>query len=309
MLGCVCTPVLAADKAKPNASDDKKESGASDLRKSIDDDLPAALGWLRGSKLEITATVPLSYNSLATRADSDSGAGKKGDFHLNPEFALKWSKQFAHMRLSATAAAGGDRYRQSPDVDMNVTALSLKASFTDGKPQILTPYVSFTNTREMARDYRDLYAIYNETAIGFVTGIGFDAKRKRIASDDAVEDNNIAIDLDAKVGRRLSDYRPAYATFLTASLEATYTLNKYWAFTANPNIRIRYHDNYHDEFRRDTRLGMGLKAVWTPDWLTKLVPKSEINFVANYFNTISNIPGKSQHNWDVGPTLVLSRKL
>lgn len=46
-----------------------------------------------------------------------------------------------------------------------------------------------------------------------------------------------------------------------------------------------------------------------PDWLMKIMPQSEINFVANYFNTISNIPEKSTRSWEIGPTLVLSRKL
>ena len=314
-LASLCAPVLcatawAADPAGRKDSGSRKgEDKASDLRKSLDDDLPGALGWLRGSRLEITATIPLTYNTLATRPDSESGGGAKGDFHSNPEFALKWSKQFDHVRISATAATGVDRYRQAHDVDMNVGVLSLKAYLTDGKSHIVTPYASYTSTREMARDYRDLYGIYNEAAIGFVTGIGFDEKGKRISSDDATEDRNWAIDLDVKGGRRMSDYRPAVASFVVADLTATYTLNKYWAFTANPNLRVRFHENYHDEFRRDVRLGMGLKAAWTPDWLTKIVPKSEINFVANYFNTISNIPGKSTRNWEIGPTLVLSRKL
>ena len=43
--------------------------------------------------------------------------------------------------------------------------------------------------------------------------------------------------------------------------------------------------------------------TWTPDWLKKIVKRSELSLNLEYYRNYSNLIDKSYSLWEVGPTL------
>ena len=62
-----------------------------------------------------------------------------------------------------------------------------------------------------------------------------------------------------------------------------------------------YDDDVDGQKRRDIRPSVTVKAIWTPEWLTKQIPKAEINFALFFQRNISTIAEEEFTQWELGP--------
>jgi hypothetical protein len=106
----------------------------------------------------------------------------------------------------------------------------------------------------------------------------------------------------------MSDTTKYQNTFASARLTGAYVISSDWRVEANASIRARWYEDYNGERRTDWRPSASVGLFWSPDWLKKLVKRSELSLNLEYYRNYSNLPDKSYSLWEVGPTLSLRTK-
>ncbi len=221
--------------------------------------------------------------------------------HFNPDLLLKWSHQFAALKLSASVDVSIDRFFTETDQDGGLTA-----SFTDGRSDLFVPYLSYNVTAELRPDFGKTDDVLHSFSAGFVSGMAYRPGGGRIALRDPVRPGDRAIALDVSAGRRLADPRDFENTFAIATLDLSYVVALDWTFGFTPKLRVRWYDNFEGEFRRDYRLSCILRAAWTPAWLTRIVPAAGIDFTLSFLKNFSTLPRERFSPWEGGPAAALT---
>jgi len=201
------------------------------------------------------------------------------------------------------------RYLRTPDADEGTVFWSLKASLTDGRSDVFIPYLHYAGVAGFEPDFSRNTDIANDLSVGFTSGIGFKADGKEIQSSDATDPGNSAIDLDVRLTRRAAEPSNLDFVQIQATLDYQYVFSKEWSITLEPRLRVRWYDDPVDgQERRDIRPRIMVKAVWTPEWLTKKIKRAEIDFLLYGQRNFSTVKAEEFTQWEVGPSVLLAWK-
>jgi hypothetical protein len=256
---------------------------------------------------EVTLTVPLNYVSNVVSPVTDSVLAERGDWHAAPDLSVRWARQYAWAKLSAVFGADVDRYASVPAASVDSVYSTFKAALSDGKSDLLVPYLTYTETMYFEPGFRRREVSFHDVAAGVSSGIGLRGTR-RIPYRDSIEVGDASALLDVRAGQRLSDIGAEQNTFVSGRLELAYNLSKAWTLELTPHVRARWYADYFGEPRRDYRPGVGFKTVWKPEWLRALVARSQIAFNLDFYRNYSNLPDKTYAQWEAGPSLEVSAK-
>jgi len=260
--------------------------------------------------VEVTVTLPVDYTSNAIRASTETVVGRgQADVHFHPDIAAKWSHQYDWAKLTATGGVGFDRYFEVRDADENTMFWSFKMAFTDGKSDLFVPYLSYIGLAGFEPDFSFRTDILNDANVGFTSGIGFDKNGRVIGYKDASKDGESSLQLDLRLTRRMAEPSSQDMVQVMAALEYEYIFNKEWKLNLAPRVRVRWYDDFHGEKRRDIRPSVIAKAIWTPEWLTQVMPRAEIDFILFYQRNFSNLREEEYVVWELGPTVIFAWKL
>ena len=255
----------------------------------------------------VSMTLPALYASSAVNGNLDSTVQSKGDLHATPEVALKWSRQYNFAKFSSEIGASIDRYKSAVDANSDAIFLNVKAELGDGNSNHFVPYVRYSDTLLFIPSFKQLDISLHDLAIGFTSGIGW-RNGKSMPYADAGDPGDGSINLDVRVGTRLSSYTDYQYRFVTTRLELVAYLTDEWRFELTPKFNARWYSDYYGEKRNDYRPGVDVGLVWTPDWLQSIVKRSQIGFGFNIYRNYSNIAEKTYSLWEAGPTLELKAK-
>jgi hypothetical protein len=256
----------------------------------------------------------LRRSSSVTSASVDSIVEDRPDSHVTPDVYLKWSHQYSGWKASAEIGATMDRYFKTPDANLDGLHSAFKLAKTDGKFEYFVPYATFNTEMFFLPTFKTPDITYNDFAVGFYSGVAWRDKERipyidsLIPYSDAEEPGDVSVMFDAKFGRRMSDISNYQNTFASAKLSGTYYISSDWRVEANASIRGRWYEDYNGEKRTDWRPSAAIGLVWTPDWLKKIVKRSELSLNLEYYRNYSNIVEKNYQIWEIGPTLSLRTK-
>jgi hypothetical protein len=288
---------------------DRDRPVATDLRREQDPAEEKQVSSRRQPSLTIAVNVPLQYDSRPHREDSDMEPASKGDMHVAPDVAVRWSQQFPSFRLSASVGASVDRYFREKAASGDTLSGSVRLSWTDGKSDAFVPYFAYS-TRI---DYLPTFGIQDVVIHDFVTGVslatGKSADGRSILARDASNPGDSSYRLTIRGGRRIADPTDRQNTFFALTADYTYLLSRDWSVSLSPGLRVRWYDHVLEDYRRDIRIGTALTATWSPDWLTKALPDAEIDFTFSVQRNYSTFPEENYTVWDLGPTLGLKWKI
>ena len=226
---------------------------------------------------------------------------------------MKWAHQYDWFKASAEVGLL-DRYFNTRDGNLDSLHSSFKIAKTDGKWEYFVPYASVSNDMFFLPTFKQPDITYTDIAIGFYSGIAWRDKElipyidSLIPYSDAVEPGDASANFDVRFGHRMSDTTKYQNTFASARLSAAYVISTNWRVETVTSIRMRRYEDYDGERRTDFRPGASLGLIWSPDWLTKIVKRSEISFNFEFYRNYSNIAEKNYTLWEVGPTLSLRTK-
>jgi hypothetical protein len=158
------------------------------------------------------------------------------------------------------------------------------------------------------RNFRYVDLAVNDVIVGFSSSLGIDPTGKLVAFSDASAPGALSFTFDTRVGQRFSESTHSQLRFAQASLEGALVLTKRLTISVTPKVRVRWYDDYYDAFRRDIRAGGLVKLTWGPEWLTKVLPRSEFTLALNVYRNFSNLLEQNYLLWDVGPTLAMKWK-
>lgn len=258
--------------------------------------------------------LPARYSSNVTSISTDSIVEDRPDGHVTPEVYLKWSHQYDWLKASAEIGASIDRYFKTNDADLDGVHSSFKIAATDGKWEYFVPYASISNEMFFLPTFKQPDLTYHDAVIGFYSAVAWRDKSlipyvdALIPYSDASEPGDVSFNFDARLGRRMSDTTDYQNTFVKAQATGAYVISANWRAEVSTSMRVRWYENYHSERRTDLRPSAAFGLIWSPDWLKKLVKRSEISFNVEYYRNYSNIPEKSYSLWEIGPTLSLRTK-
>lgn len=292
----------SSEPKKSSSESDTKPKSASSGEKPKDEKPDA------NRYFQVEFTIPFAYTNRAVRAETDTGGAAKGDYYAFPDLMLKWSHQLAWVKLTASLDLGTDRYRQELDANGNAAIWVAKVQWTDGKSDYFIPYLAYVSTTLFDREMRWVDLAVNDAVVGFSSSIGIDPKGRLVELSEASKPGSLGFTLDARIGQRFSESISSQFRFVQASIEGALVLTKELTISATPKVRVRWYDDYYDEFRRDIRIGGALKVTWTPEWLTKRLSRSELTLALNMYRNFSNIPEENYLLWDVGPSLAMKWK-
>ncbi len=253
----------------------------------------------------LTLNLPLLYTSSVLGANSDGITIDKPDWHVFLDAQLKWSHQFDWYRLTAYGALSADRYNEVRSADVNVAEGGLLAEMTTGKSDLFIPYLSYIGRTYLDRNFRSLDDTRHDFAIGAFSGVGWRDLRA-ISYSDAVAAGDQSLGVDLQFGRREANIRDFQHTFASFGLDYTHTFTPDFWVVLGPKVRVRWYEDYFDEFRRDVRLSVIAKAVWQPEWLTNVLPKSRLTFSVEHFKNTSTDEFNNYSLWELGASLRLS---
>jgi len=269
------------------------------------------LGTSRGAERKdwsVELNLPISWSSNAVQEFGEQSilpGPPRADWHVTPDLLVRWSHQFDWVRLTAKVDVGEDRYFQQTSVNQDTAFATLKAEFTNGRSDLFVPYIAYTPQV----DFLPFFAHWQDTLSdlygGFTSGIGLRHGRP-VRFRDAVDPGDWSFLLDLAAGQRLASPKGFENTFFTASLDIVYVATPNLSLWLTPRYRLRHYPDFFGEHRRDTRVSGVLKAVWTPDWLTRLVEDSEIDFSVAWYKNYSNLEFERYSVWEVGPTVFLA---
>ena len=262
----------------------------------------------------IGVDLPARYSSSVTSASIDSIIEDRPDRHVTPEVYLKWSHQYDWLKASFEVGASMDRYLKSSDANLDSVHSSFKIAKTDGKNEYFVPYASFSTDMFFLPTFKQPDITYHDAAVGFYSGVAWRDKERipyvdsLIPYSDASKPGDVSIIFDGRLGRRMSETTSYQNTFILGRVTAAYVISDTWRMEATASFRTRWYEDYHGEKRRDLRPSTSIGLVWSPEWLTKIVKRSELAVNFEYYRNYSNIPEKSYSLWEVGPTLSLRTK-
>ncbi len=299
--------LVAGDGLAQLSTDRDAETDIRGDRQRLGPDSPPEPGPPSSPGFEIALTAPILFTDNAVGATgTTAGSGRRADGHFNPDLLLKWSRQFAALKLSASIDASVDRFFTETDQDEDTFFGGLTASFTDGRSDLFVPYLSYNVTADLRPDFGNTDDVLHSFSAGFVSAIAFRPGGGRITLREATRPGDRSLALDVSAGRRLADPRDFENTFTVATLDLSYVAASDWTFGLTPKLRVRWYDNFEGEFRRDYRLSGILRAAWTPAWLTRIVPAAEIDFTLSFLKNFSNLPRERFSQWEGGPALALA---
>jgi hypothetical protein len=258
--------------------------------------------------------VPLRRSSSVTSASADSIVEDRPDTHVTPDVYLKWARQYESLKASAEVGATMDRYFKSNDANVDGIHTSFKIAKTDGKWEYFVPYASINNEMFYLPTFKQPDVTYHDVTMGFYSGIAWRDKTlipyvdSFIPYSDASEPGDVSVYFDARVGRRMSDSTSYQNTFASGKVTAAYIISDNWRMEATASLRGRWYEDYHGERRTDYRPSASIGIFWSPDWLKKIVKRSELSLNFEYYRNYSNIAEKNYSLWEVGPTLSLRTK-
>src|SRR5262245_49603946 len=262
--------------------------------------------------LTFEITIPGDYTSRAFRASTEDVVPQdKPDVHIHPDVALKYSHQFDWFKLTSNAGAGIDRYFETKDANEDTLFWAGRLQFIDGKSDLFIPYIGYNGIAGFEPGFRRNTDILNDLYAGFKSGIGFKKDFSTIQASDATDPGQSSVVVDLRVTRRVAQPSRQDNVQVQAEVEFSYVFSKEWSASVAPRVRLRWYDDPVDDFgthRRDIRSSMLAKLVWTPEWLTKVLPKAEIDFQFFFLRNYSNIKADEFVVWEVGPQVVLAWK-
>jgi hypothetical protein len=255
----------------------------------------------------IELAAPIVYSTNPALASSDLVQGHAvGDWHFNPDLALRWSHQFSAVRVSTVVDASVDRFFKQTEDDEDTVFGSVKVAWTDGRSDRFVPYLQYVATADLRPDFGEPDDVLHDFVLGVSDAIGIDAEGRLIPRSDATKPGRWRLGLDLKAGRRLADPKDFESTIVQATLDLSYVLDEQWILAVLPRVRVRWYDDFFGEFRRDEKLGAALKARWMPDWLLAWNRGAEIDFRVGFERNYSTLDLARFSDWDIGPTLFLS---
>ena len=257
---------------------------------------------------EFVLTVPFLYSSSIVRSNSDTAIGSRGDKHVDPDFALQWSRQFSNIRLETFVAATLERYLTVREADLDRVTAGVKAELTDGRSDLFVPYFQYEFTMDFVPVFSTREDTLHDFAVGFSSGIGFGRDWKKIPYSEANDPGHSSVKFDIQAGRRFADLRDLDRIFVELNLDFAHTISKQWALVVTPAFKARWYNSYFGEARRDYRPSIELKAEWTPDWLTGQLPDAMIEFSVLFERNYSNLAEHRNTLYEFGPTIILSSK-
>ena len=258
---------------------------------------------------EVALTAPILFTTNAVRESAvEAGlpASQKSDWHFNPDLLGRWSHQFSSFKASASLDAMVDRFFTQTDQDEDSLFGNVKLALTDGRSDLFVPYVAYAATMDLRPDFRTRDDTLHDFAAGISSAFAYARDWHSIRPRDAIDPGNLSISFDLSAGRRLADPSLFENTFVIAAADLVYVVNGDWAVGLTPKFRVRWYDNFEGESRRDYRLSAGLRAVWTPQWLTRLVRRGEIDFTATFRRNASTVSRESFSEWEFGPAAVFA---
>ena len=176
------------------------------------------------------------------------------------------------------------------------------------------PYASVSNEMFFLSTFKQPDITYHDVTIGFYSGLAWRDKERipyvdsLIPYSDASEPGDVSIYFDARLGRRMSDSTNYQNTFASARITSAYVISTNWRVEASSAFRVRRYEDYHGEKRMDLRPSAAVGLMWSPEWLKKIVKRSELSFNLEFYRNYSNIAEKNYSLWEVGPTLSLRTK-
>jgi hypothetical protein len=265
--------------------------------------------WSKGNDFELTLTLPFLYSSSVVRSDTDNVVADVGDGHADPDFELRWKRQFSHIKLSALAGVTLERYATVREADVDALTASVKAELTDGRSDLFVPYFRYEQTIDFTPVFKERQDTVHDLSFGFTSGIGFTPDWKQTAYGKGKEPGHSSLKLDVEAGRRFADPSDLDRVFVGVGLEFKHTISKQWAVSITPEFNARWYADYFGEQRRDYRPSIELIAEWTPDWLTRQLPDAMIEFILLFERNYSNLPDQRYKLYEFGPRIVLSTAL
>ena len=257
---------------------------------------------------EFVLTMPFLYSSSIVRSDSDTAIGDSGDKHVDPDFAIQWSRQFSHIRLETFVAATLERYSTVREADVDRLTTGVKVELTDGRSDLFVPYFQYELTMDFVPVFSTREDTLHDFAVGFSSGIGFGRDGKKIPYSEANDPGHSSVKFDIQAGRRFADLRDLDRFFVEMNLDFAHTISNHWALVVTPAFKTRWYNNYFGEARSDYRPSIELKAEWTPDWLTRQLPDALIEFGVLFERNYSNLAEQRNTLYEFGPTIILSSK-
>lgn len=255
------------------------------------------------SGFELIVTSPFLYTTNAIQTSTGDVVSARADWHIDPDLLLKWSHQFSAFRITASGDVAIDRYARVREADTDTLLGSVKVDLTDGRSDLFVPFLSYQATVDFEPLFKRRDDVLHDLAAGFKSGVGFNSQGGVIAYRDAIDPGNSYVSVNIQGGRRFAYPRDLENTFFKATAIFGYIATKELELTASPQFRARWYPDYFGEPRRDFRPGVLLKAIWTPDWLRKILPRAEIDFTAEFQRNFSNLPEKAYKLWEIGPTV------
>jgi len=258
--------------------------------------------------------LPLRRSSSVTSASVDSIVEDRPDTHVTPEVYLKWARQYDWFKATAEVGASMDRYLETHDANVDGIHSAFKIAKTDGKWEYFVPYASINNEMFFLPTFKQPDITYHDVAVGFYSGIAWRDKSlipyvdAFIPYSDASEPGDVSVYFDARVGRRMSDSTNYQNTFASAKVTGAYVISNNWRVETTASLRGRWYEDYNGERRTDYRPSASIGIFWSPEWLKKIVKRSELSLSFEYYRNYSNIAEKSYSLWEAGPTLSLRTK-
>lgn len=262
----------------------------------------------RSRDYELIVTMPALYTTYAVRETTGTAVASRPDFHSDPDLLLRWRHQYDFFRAAASFGVRVDRYSEVVAANYETLQGRFKLALTDGKSGSFVPYVSYLGTLDYSAGFRSRDDALNDFAIGFTSGIGFDADGRRIDYLASTEPGQSSLSLDLRIGRRIADPRKFQNVFLIASIDVSYNVSETLTATLAPNFLVRRYDSYDGNPRQDVLAGILLRTAWSPEWLQKVVPRSEIGFGIAYYRNISTLRRMNYRQWELGPTVEFGYK-
>lgn len=258
-------------------------------------------------EFRVILTVPLlaTSNAVGVAAMDVASPTDQPDVHFNPDLLVRWTRQFQSVRVTAGIDLSFDRFAIHTDQSTDSIYGAVKLALTDGRSDLFVPYVAIAPSGDWEPWFRRRDDALLSLAVGFSSGFG--VRRGRLVPfRNAIEPGDAAVLFDVSAGRRLSDPPDYRNAFLLASVDLTYNPTRNLLLGFNPGIRLRRYDSYFGFPRRDFRVGWIARAEWTPDWLTRRLPRAEIDFTIAYLRNASNLHAANYTVWEGGPALALT---
>lgn len=260
------------------------------------------------SELELVPTLPVLFSSSVVDEIDESVISDSGDWHVDPDLAFEWSREFPLVKLSGVIGATLERYARASRVDADTLIASVKAEFTDGRSDLFVPYVSHESSLEFLPTFSRHEETLHDIAIGFSSAVAWGSNRTGIPRIDRIGPGESSLEFDVQAGRRFASPKEEDRVFIEASIEFTRTISQTWAVGIKPGITARWYDDYFGAFRRDYRPSVELNAEWKPAWLAMHLPGAEIEFIIEIERNFSTVPEQRYSIWEAGPIITIAHE-